>query len=574
MSGENFEISRRKALAAIGTTGIAASGAGLGTSAFFSDEETFEDNVLQAGELDLKIDWEEHYSDWSDDESDGLMNDILMQDPQDSAYVGLPNPSDPLIWVHMDDLEQFMDNTAIDAYPDDDNDGSQDQDDIGNPVFPNADSICETDSDLPTALDSGLRTDTEVGDPLVSITDVKPGDFGELTLSFHLCDNPGYVWLRGGNFVASENGVNEPEADDSDEDQVQGDGNPALKDPNDPEKTVELLDEIQTLAWYDEDGDNVKDGSGQTPCVQLVLDASASMAGNRTAEAKQGAKDLAEVVVNAGGRVGVTYFSASGVSNDIDGETVDAQNVQALTNDLNAINTAIDGLPANGGSTAIGDGIWAGDESLSDCDPATERAVQIVVTDGQNNTGLSPANSRDEVIEALDPDAGSDDDTENTEEIFAVGTGDASEASLQNWAYPVDDAHVELTNALDNAIANLGQAVIGDECFFRGTLREFKDALTTAQGNGNVPGIPLDGNRATNFNEVPGDDSGDEDAPSGPDSDARECFTESSTHNIGIAWYLPVDHANEIQSDSVEFDIGFYTEQCRHNSGAGQTPEA
>jgi hypothetical protein len=30
-----------------------------------------------------------------------------------------------------------------------------------------------------------------------------------------------------------------------------------------------------------------------------------------------------------------------------------------------------------------------------------------------------------------------------------------------------------------------------------------------------------------------------------------------------------VDHANEIQSDSVRFDLGFYTEQCCHNDGSG-----
>jgi hypothetical protein len=32
---------------------------------------------------------------------------------------------------------------------------------------------------------------------------------------------------------------------------------------------------------------------------------------------------------------------------------------------------------------------------------------------------------------------------------------------------------------------------------------------------------------------------------------------------------VPLNHGNEIQSDSAEFDIGFYTEQCRHNDGEG-----
>jgi hypothetical protein len=32
---------------------------------------------------------------------------------------------------------------------------------------------------------------------------------------------------------------------------------------------------------------------------------------------------------------------------------------------------------------------------------------------------------------------------------------------------------------------------------------------------------------------------------------------------------VPTDVGNEIQTDSASFDLGFYTEQCRHNSGSG-----
>jgi hypothetical protein len=30
-----------------------------------------------------------------------------------------------------------------------------------------------------------------------------------------------------------------------------------------------------------------------------------------------------------------------------------------------------------------------------------------------------------------------------------------------------------------------------------------------------------------------------------------------------------MDVGNEVQSDSVSFDLGFYAEQCRHNDGEG-----
>ena len=52
-----YGLSRRKVLAGLGTVGLASAGAGLGTSAYFNDEESFENNRLQAGTLDLVVDW-------------------------------------------------------------------------------------------------------------------------------------------------------------------------------------------------------------------------------------------------------------------------------------------------------------------------------------------------------------------------------------------------------------------------------------------------------------------------------------------------------------------------------------
>jgi hypothetical protein len=40
-----------------------------------------------------------------------------------------------------------------------------------------------------------------------------------------------------------------------------------------------------------------------------------------------------------------------------------------------------------------------------------------------------------------------------------------------------------------------------------------------------------------------------------------------------FAWWVPVDHGNEIQSDSATFDLGIYAEQCRHNDGSGMNDE-
>ncbi|MFC6988186.1 hypothetical protein ACFQJD_04685 [Haloplanus sp. GCM10025708] len=102
-----------------------------------------------------------------------------------------------------------------------------------------------------------------------------------------------------------------------------------------------------------------------------------------------------------------------------------------------------------------------------------------------------------------------------------------------------------------------GEIVSAEQVFATMSLRDALLELT--DGNG----IPLDGDLSTNFDELTGDD----------DAEARDCFPGNSTKCIGFSWWLPVDHANEIQSDSVQFDLGFYTEQCRHNDGSGMNNE-
>jgi len=50
-----YDLSRRKMLAGLGAIGLASAGAGLGTSAYFSDTESFENNTLTAGTLDMSV---------------------------------------------------------------------------------------------------------------------------------------------------------------------------------------------------------------------------------------------------------------------------------------------------------------------------------------------------------------------------------------------------------------------------------------------------------------------------------------------------------------------------------------
>jgi predicted ribosomally synthesized peptide with SipW-like signal peptide len=218
MSEDKFNLSRRKALAALGTIGVASAGAGLGTSAYFSDQETFENNQLTAGTLDMKVAATEYYSDWSPDEAEyaGMASDEASTDIRLPAGADQTDARDIAL-----DLDDDYDGDAADVYAaffdaiSTDADGTP-YNRVNGGVSAAAEGLCGTESDAD-------------GPMIVDIGDVKPGDFGGAQFAFELCDNPGYVWLTGGLEDASENGITEPEGDD----------------PDEAEGVVELLDEIQ-----------------------------------------------------------------------------------------------------------------------------------------------------------------------------------------------------------------------------------------------------------------------------------------------------------------------------------------
>ena len=375
MTDGHTTLTRRRLLVALGGAGVVSAGSGLGTSAYFSDREEFDGNRLVAGELDLMVDWSEHYSDWSVDENDDYVDGSLIgSDPDEfdtdtdgdgvddfevvmtggdpsavpSGYVGVPTPTEPLVAVPGEALNDFQYNTEVEAYPDADGDGHQDPILTRNQIASFNPGL--TAEEVETAYrDQFAQVPQDLEAPVIDLNDVKPGDFGEVTFSLHLFHNPGYIWLTGDLVSAAENGTTEPEADDPDEE----------------EGVVELLDEVQVAVWHD-DGDNVLEP---------------------------------EEVVNS---------------------------PHAVTE------------PSN----------------------ITLTAEEALITDGS----------------------------------------------------------------------------------LREVLAELSD------GNG----VPLDAD---------------------PLTETRDCYPNSTTRHVAFAWWLPVDHANEIQTDSATFDLGFYTEQCRHNDGSGQAPE-
>jgi predicted ribosomally synthesized peptide with SipW-like signal peptide len=312
MSDKPIELSRRKILGGIGAAGVASVGAGLGTSAYFNDTESFEGNTLTAGELDLKVDWQQ-------------------------AYYG---PAETLV--------------PVNAYPDHDGDGLQSIDDDTEYVLDNADGenepitlTCgdlESGADLPeNVFDSPNRSADNGGpvdqDSLVALSDVKPGDWGEITFSLHLCDNPGYVWLTAANYSQSGGTLTEPEQVAMNE-----------TDPGsvtEADDTGSLADNTYVELWYDDDCDNIRDtgdgdNEGETADVVIVMDRSGSMDGELS-QAQTGANELISAL-GPDDQVGLISFATENADGGEDDSTLDAD----LTTNHGSVQTAVNNLNAGG----------------------------------------------------------------------------------------------------------------------------------------------------------------------------------------------------------------------------------
>ncbi|MFC7069697.1 VWA domain-containing protein [Halobaculum lipolyticum] len=473
-----FNTSRRQVLAGLGAVGLASAGAGLGTTAYFSDTESFSGNSLQAGEFDLKVDWKQLYFG-----AEG-----------DSVYGDAGRP-------------------YVNAFPDADGDGVQDEI-LTRPEIAAGDQglTSQEVEDAYRAQFADLPNDRE--DPVIDLVDVKPGDHGCLSMSMHLFDNPGYIWLGADNVVGSENGQSEPEAEVDDSAEGMG----------------ELAESINATLWYDDDNDCEIDGGSDNPAdVAIVIDTSGSMAEepNKFENAKDGAKTLVDAL-GPGTQITLVEFDS------------DASKVVALTTDKTAVKTAIDGLTANG-ATDMADGVQIAREELmgrddlisghtpSGNDDDSADKIMVFLTNGNPNpSGQDPTSEADDAK------------TEDGIEVFTIAYGsDANATILEDMASTPKNDHfflaVDIT-AVEQVFALIGEQIAGEAVIFSGTLAEVLAELES--------GVELDGNRV---------------------EEGRQCFVNSTTQYVGLHWHLPVEVGNEIQTDTLSFDLVLEAEQCRHN---------
>jgi hypothetical protein len=175
------------------------------------------------------------------------------------------------------------------------------------------------------------------------------------------------------------------------------------------------------------------------------------------------------------------------------------------------------------------------------------RAINLVQSDGNSFSG-GDGNSFMSPTDAAD-DARSSSPAPATD-LYTISVGaDANDGTLTEMAGAAESSgddpsyfrNVDNPSDLIGTFEGLAGLFTSEIVFFEGTLKE---ALTTlSEGDG----VSLDGDRL---------------------SEERACFAPGVGHCLGFAWELPTDVGNEIQGDEVSFDLGFYTEQCRHNDGS------
>ncbi|SDM76285.1 SipW-cognate class signal peptide [Halogranum gelatinilyticum] len=603
MTDDRLNISRRTLLAGLGTVGVASAGAGLGTTAYFNDTESFEGNSLTAGELNLRLDYRSTYTTGPEVAFDSMSNGNTGINYDSPASVDrVPDTDEPMyVLSQIPDLryettgnpgaqgQVYSENDWGDVTKGVDCDGMYepiDSDDLGFAGL--VDGFEATMFDLP---------------------DVKPGDSGEMTISLHHCGNPAYLWFEGMAEVDSDEGIVEPE-----------DAADGTYDDSDGTADGDLDDLMWVEAWYDTNCNNRLDAETSEADIVLAIDVSGSMLyPNRGGEVdfdgtqaangnalrgvdKDNDNDLYRIDVveeatkefvtqlnallpNADVRIGVVFYGTTeGQDIDLNGNPRDAVRDVALvdSDDSALVNDTLDDLreeiAASEGSagktgTFISAGISAASDLLSNVsDPAANQAI-VLLSDGGDDQ--DPGNAVQEATDAKTVG----------QQISSIAIGPNAEDALLNTIatgsdgssfYDVESLSVSGTN-LEAAYTDVAASISGgaESPFYRGSFAGLIDLLEGGQ--------PFDP-RAEPF-EIP--------------DPADATCVDPGVYCLGIEWYLPktpaefstlpwqtpddedeatfadqvsarygdIDYEtlNLAQTDELTFGLRFGAVQCRHN---------
>lgn len=160
MTDDTFELSRRTALAVLGGVGAASAGAGLGTSAFFGDRETFQNDSLTAGSLHVEVAVRQHHVDrLPDTDTAGVSAPVdPIPAPQETDDAEMPGrgetrarPIEPVLVDDEDDGDAAPSEIEIDEVS-----GTDGGEGVG-AESPSVDDTAEASGTLSTGLRAGGR---------------------------------------------------------------------------------------------------------------------------------------------------------------------------------------------------------------------------------------------------------------------------------------------------------------------------------------------------------------------------------------------------------------------------------
>ena len=338
---------------------------------------------------------------------------------------------------------------------------------------------------------------------IFELDDVKPGDEGEATISMHVYDNPGYIWMRMQPQEHLDVTCTEPEGvAEMEGPEVEGEPTPGCDEEG------EIRENLNFTLWYD-DGDNVKQedeplirtGNGDQICrpgdqvdVAIVIDRSGSMGGTNIEEAKAGARTLVDSLNDTDQSAYISF--AGGASLD-----------QNLTTNKTAVKEAINATVASG-STNMASGVEIAREELingTNARPGAQK-VMVVLGDGDVNTDGSAAKA-------------------DGIRIISIALAGADQ-EMEDLASSPDD-YYESPTASD--LQQVFEDISGTICRSASNLEE---------------GILLDAD---------------------PGTDEVDAFVNSTTRYIGFKWEMPLEVGNKVQTDSFVANLDFYAEQERNN---------
>ncbi len=544
-----FDLSRRKILAGIGAVGLASAGTGLGTSAFFSDEEEFVNNTLVAGELDLKVGWQQTYS--------GL------------------NPATGVVGTH-----------DVNAFPDDDGDGVRST----------------------RGLLYGVTFDEKL-----YVVDLREGE------AIHVADTVG-----SSTSPSSPNGI----AFDPDNRRLYYAVDPDVGTTGNPVELwfYDLADGQQVLAgqlqqqaagagWYDGRYWYLHNETDDLYAVSFAPDGTVAAGGETLVygDLTGGTRQyrFGDLAATPGGLLyGSSLGSSPSTAELFSVDLTDGTYTELYTPAPGAWGGARD---PTGLQLAVDDagtlyGQAAADGSFFEIDPTAQTVTAVGSVDDLRFTDITER--RDLLLvctrpEPVLPDAfrteGFNPDQERLVELSDVKPGDSGR--IEFTLYLCDNpGYVWLTGAnlsqsggattepeaalggpdagelADNIVVTVwydtdrdGELDADEQLIFGpgiggytglggakpATLAAAFEVLGRNDGR-----IPLDGREP-----FVGFSAGDTDP-------GRDCLPGRTTLDVGFAWELPLEAGNEVQGDSLGFDLGFYTEQCRHNDGSGTNTTA